>query len=84
MKVANITLERKPSQATELLGTEVVTRKEAAGEDNIDREPSHNQMENELGKQYQKNAHNTCHASEGHQGPAWDNERGSSTDAYRT
>ena len=53
-KVANITLERRPSQATELLGTEVVTWKEAAGKDSLDREPSHNQMENEPGKQYQE------------------------------
>ena len=49
-KVANITLERRPSQATELLGTEVVTGKEAAGMDSLDGEPSHNQMENEQGK----------------------------------
>ena len=31
-KVANITLERRLSQATELLGTEVVTEKEATRE----------------------------------------------------
>ena len=52
-KVANITLERRPSQATELFGMEVVTGREAAGEDSLDREPSHNQMENEPGKRYQ-------------------------------
>ena len=49
-KVANITLERRLSQATELLGTEVVTEKEAAGAASPDEEPSHNQMEQKLGK----------------------------------
>ena len=52
IKVANITMERRPSQATELLGTEVVTEKEAAGATSSGKEPSLNQVEPKSGKKY--------------------------------
>ena len=68
-KVANITLERRPSQATELLGTEVVTEKEAAGANSLDEELSHNQMEQKPGKQYHEMPiHDPYHVSQGYQG----------------
>ena len=41
-KVANFTLERRPSQATELLGREVVTEKTVAGATNSCQETSLN------------------------------------------
>ena len=53
-KVANITLEQKPSQATKLLGTEVVTAKETVNKDNVEREPTNIQMVNEQKKQYEE------------------------------
>ena len=49
-KVADVTLERRPSQATELLGTEVVTEKAAAGATSLGQEPSLNQVEPRSGK----------------------------------
>ena len=53
-KVANITLERVPSQAKELLGMAVVNTKETANKDNTEMEPTNNQMENKQEKQYQE------------------------------
>ena len=41
-KVANITLERVPSQAKELLGMAVVNMKETANKDNTEMEPTNN------------------------------------------
>ena len=51
-KVADVTLERRLSQATELLGTEVVTEKAAAGATSSGQEPSLKQVEPRSGKQY--------------------------------
>ena len=38
-KVANITLERVPSQATELLGVELVNTEDSAGKDDTEESP---------------------------------------------
>ena len=53
-KVANVTLERRPSQATELLGTEVVTEKEVASAASPGKEPSLNQVEPKSGNSIMK------------------------------
>ena len=51
-KVANVTLERRPSQARELLGTKGVTEKAAAGATSSDQESSINQVEPRCGKRH--------------------------------
>ena len=45
-------MKRRPSEATELLGTEVVKEKAAAGATSLGQEPSLNQVEPKSGKQY--------------------------------
>ena len=43
-----------PSQAMELLGTELVNKGEPVGEGKSEKEPTTNQMESDQGKQYQE------------------------------
>ena len=49
-KLANITLEQTPSQAAELLGTELVKTDEALDKGKAEKEPTTNQMEIDQGK----------------------------------
>ena len=53
-RVANIYPKRVPSQATELLGTELVNTEDSAGKDDAEREPTTNQMETKQDKHYQE------------------------------
>ena len=53
-KIAKITLERTPSQATELLGTELITTSKTPDKGDAEEEPAANQMETKQGKQYQE------------------------------
>ena len=53
-KIANITLKQMPSQAMELLGTELVNTGETVGEGKAGQEPTSNQMESDQGKQCQE------------------------------
>ena len=53
-KIFNITLERTPTQAMELLGTELVNIEETLDIDKAKKEPAANQMEADQGKRYQE------------------------------
>ena len=53
-KISNITLKITPSQATELLGTELVSTEGKADQEDMEKEPAANQMEDDQGKQYQE------------------------------
>ena len=51
-KIANITLERTPSQATELLGTKLVNPERNADQEDTGEEPAANQIEDDQRKRY--------------------------------
>ena len=53
-KIANITLERTPSQATELLETEPVNSEKKTDQNNTREEPTVNQIEDDQRKRYQE------------------------------
>ena len=53
-KLANITLERTLSQATELLGTELIKTGKALDKGKAEKEPAASQMETDQGKGYQE------------------------------
>ena len=53
-KIATITLERTPSQAKELLGTKLLSTERKADQEDTEKEPAANQMEDEQGKRYQE------------------------------
>ena len=50
--ISNITLERTPCQATELLGTELVSIERTADQEDTEEEPAANQIEDDQGKRY--------------------------------
>ena len=53
-KIANIMLERTPSQAMELLGTKLITTGKTPDKGDPEEEPAVNQMETDQGIQYQE------------------------------
>ena len=53
-KIANITLERTPSQAMELLETKLVDSEKKTDQDNTREEPIANQIEDNQRKRYHK------------------------------
>ena len=53
-KIANITLERTPSQATELLETEPVNTEKKMDQDHTKEEPTVNQIDDDQRKCYQE------------------------------